>query len=130
MATQLVATLGPGSDADLKWWSEGFERQCLDQLETLQGLAPWLLLPPETAREDTSLEQRIPWGKIPTLREVARLGLDVPSDASGDKGPANLDRAIAVASTRAGDLITTIEKLAIRCGELADLDYQFLYDKS
>jgi len=54
---------------------------------------------------------------IPTLRELARL------DAA-------LYPHIAQASARARDRMAAIERLAQQCGELARMEYDFLFDKS
>ena len=54
---------------------------------------------------------------IPTLRELARL------DAA-------LHPQIAQASARARDRMAAIERLAQQCGELARMEYDFLFDKS
>jgi cellobiose phosphorylase len=54
------------------------------------------------------------WGmdQLPTLRELARLEQDLP-----------------IASQHARARIATIEALALECGELAAMEYDFLYDK-
>ncbi len=54
---------------------------------------------------------------IPTLRQLATL------DA------ARYPRS-AQASARAGDRMAAIERLALQCGELARMEYDFLFDKS
>ncbi|MDR3632866.1 MAG: glucoamylase family protein [Isosphaeraceae bacterium] len=133
LATELAGGLGASPGEDVAWWAQAFDRQCRDHLTTLTLLAPWLLLAPDAAPLGTWVEERLRRGAVPTLREVARLGLTLPpADDQGGEGDGvvELRRTIAEASTRAGERITAIEKLSLRCGEFADLDYQFLYDRS
>ncbi len=54
---------------------------------------------------------------IPTLRQLARL--------DPTRSP-----HIAQASARARDRVATVERLARQCGELARMEYEFLFDKS
>ncbi len=132
-ATELAAGLGTSPDEDVAWWARALDRQCRDHLTTLNLLAPWLLLPPDDVRHCAAVALRSGRGEIPTLREVARLSLAQRSvDAGkgeGDEG-AKLSEAIAGASARAAERITAVVKLSLRCGELADLNLQFLYDRS
>ncbi len=51
--------------------------------------------------------------EVPTLRELAKRELDLPD-----------------ASRRARARIEAIERLALECGELAAMEYDFLYDKA
>src|SRR5690606_28526797 len=46
-AAELAAAVG--SDGDLTWWAEAYERSCQDHLSDLLHLAPWLSVsaPPE-----------------------------------------------------------------------------------
>ena len=131
-ASELVGSLSAESDNQLKWWAQAFDRQCRDHLAVVANLAPWLLLTPEELWIG-SLPHELRQGNIPTPRDVARLGLTVPSTDSppeqGDRLHA-IKRSIAEASARAVEWISAVEKLALRSGELADLDYQFLYDRS
>ncbi len=85
----------------------------------------------------------------PTLREVAALqqsllpSLDaILEEPSGPAGAAGNDRAVAIAwfgklrgaitasSTRAAGRIKDLEQVAQRCQELAEMDFQFLFDTS
>ncbi len=83
---------------------------------------------------------------LPTLRDVARLEGDIaplidrilerheaPSLGGARDlidGLIELRRLVADASRRAAERIAACEALAMRCGELADVEYDFLYDKS
>lgn len=131
-ASELASALRNDADDELNWWSAALCDQCQDHVETLERLAPWLLMSPEQIPAGAVPEPMLRGG-VPTLRALARL--EVPAlvgdvQAGGPEGLANLHRACIDASTHASERITAMEKLVLRCGELADLDYQFLYDKS
>jgi cyclic beta-1,2-glucan synthetase len=140
---RLAALAGEAADSldadpanEASRWALALVRQCHDALDDLAFLAPWVL-PPATPNGPD--EFRV-LDEIPTLRELAgfegkwlpaiedRLGSET---APGEKeGLRELRRLIDQASRRAGERIAAIERLARRCGELADLDYDFLYDKT
>ena len=58
-------------------------------------------------------------------RDVARLELALSPDVE-----VTLREAIVLASGRAAGRISEIRLLAESCGELAEMDYDFLYDQS
>ena len=130
-AAELAGGLGKDADDELKWWSKALEQQCRDHVQTLERLAPWLLMPPEKVQPGVMPDGAFQ-GAWPTLREIARLeprALSADEQSRAGDGRDELPRSIVEASTRAGERITAIEKLVLRCAEMADLDYQFLYDK-
>jgi len=138
-----------------KRWIRVFEKQCIDFLEELTFLAPWILLAPqipgmwdqgneEQCRCLRALQQEIQHlDEIPTLSGVARLErkllplLDGILDQSlPGAEPERIKEwltlfknAIRTAGTRAGERIRAIENVAVRCGELSAVDYEFLYNK-
>ena len=61
----------------------------------------------------------------PTLGEVARLELALSPDIEP-----TLREAIVLASGRAVERLSEVRLLAASCGELAEVDYDFLYDES
>jgi cellobiose phosphorylase len=139
LATSAAEVLN-GIDADPesqgKWWARAFTRQCQDAIDELTLLAPWTVLSPSPKR--LSDFQGI--GYIPTLRELARLemellpaiehrlGLDATPEES--KWLDEIRPLITEASQRARIRITAIERLVLRSGELARMEYDFLFDKA
>ncbi|MGH7909710.1 MAG: glucoamylase family protein, partial [Thermodesulfobacteriota bacterium] len=105
-------------------------------LDDLTFLAPWLLLPAAPGR----LGDLPDLGEIPTLRRLARLeaellpaiGPRLGADATPEESAwlDELRRAITEASRRAHERIAAIERLALQAGELARMEYDFLYDKA
>jgi cellobiose phosphorylase len=124
----------PGSEA--KWWAQALDRQCRGAVDELLWLAPWLELPVAPARlgEFPSLDE------IPTLRQLAGLEaewlpaigrwLDAEPTAEERTWLHELRRAAAQACGRAQQRIAAIERLALEAGELARMEYDFLYDRA
>ncbi|MGA8570846.1 MAG: glucoamylase family protein [Desulfobaccales bacterium] len=135
-AEDMVRSLDPGSEGQVNWWAGAFARQCRDALDELTFLAPWTL-----SRASLDKLNEFPViGEIPTLRQLAnlevdllpaiveRLGFEVTPGESAwlDK----LRGLITKASRLAGTRIAVIERLALQSGELARMEYDFLFDKA
>lgn len=138
------------SQTELAAWFRAFEEQCRFALEELNHQAPWLDLSPADVRlwakktgepNDAgnvlrTLLERL--DHVPTIAETARLQLTLAPaiDALGIEWPgdvqvwlAQLRSAAEVAGERATHRLSELRALAVRCTELADIDYEFLYDK-
>ncbi len=122
--------------SEATWWSRALVRQCRSLQDELLFRLPWLALP--TA--PSGLHPLAHVEGIPTLRELAALDAEM-SAAIADQLAAtavtherawleDFGRALAEASRRAMDTIGTVEHLALQAGELARMDYGFLYDKA
>ena len=130
----VVRSLEAAPESQAPWWARAFARQCQAALDELTYLAPWIVLPAVPERLGT-----LPGtGEIPTLRELARLeatwlqavetrlGADATPDEQERCG--ELRRLIMEANRRATARIGTTERLARHSGELAGMEYDFLYD--
>ena len=123
------------SESQASWWARALVRQCQSALDELTFLAPWALLPASPGQLSV-----FPDGEIPTLRELARLEAELlpaikhrlSADAAVEEsgGLSELQRGITEASQRAKARIAAIEGLALQCGELAGMEYDFLFDKT
>ena len=117
-----------------RWWAQALARQCRAALDELTFLAPWLSLPAPPA----GLEEFADVAQIPTLRTLASLDaqrcpglgirLDAPSTPAQREWLADLRRHITEGSTRARDRLAQIERLAMRCGDLSHMEFDFLFD--
>ena len=124
----------PGRAA--QWWAHALARQCRGALDELTLLAPWILLPvaPRGLGDFPGI------GNIPTLRELARLEVELLPviarrlDADATPGQSGwldaLRPLVTEASRRAQERIAAIESLAQQSGELARMEYDFLYDRT
>ena len=91
------------------WWASTLVRQCQALLDELNFLAPWLA-EPQNALAATE------FNALPTLRELSQL----TAQHSG----------LMLARQRALDRIAEAEQLATQASAFANMDYDFLYDKS
>ena len=129
-------------DRELAWWLAALGGQCRRAREELDQMAPWAALLAEAPSE---LElPGVPLDDVPTLAEAARLEERwgpvierahvatrtgaVPSETSVD-WLERLRTAVSLASTRAAARISHVRRLVVRCEELSDFDYEFLYDR-
>jgi cyclic beta-1,2-glucan synthetase len=108
-AQEVVHIFDVNPESNASWWARAFAAQCRAALDELTFLTAWGALPFSIQASDNlaCLE------KIPTLRELA-----------------NLDKELFPASIRARERIAVIEDLVLQSGELARVDYDFLYDKA
>ncbi|HEV3023286.1 MAG TPA: glucoamylase family protein [Pirellulales bacterium] len=141
-----------GTDEGLVWWAVAFERSCVDHHDELLQMAAWAQLPPLPGQlvrlgKLHSLLARL--DESPSLREVAGFSssllpaldaileeLAAPTDGERDglrlatDWLGQLRRTIVDVSQRAAERIKTLQHVAERCRELADMDFSFLFDKS
>ncbi len=124
----------PASQAD--WWAGALSRQCQAMREELIFLAPWSGLPEAPVGlggfDDINL--------MPTLRELAGLKqawsdrlasrLDASTSSAQTQWLNTLAKDLEQASAHAQTRIAAIEQLALQAGEMANMEYGFLYDKA
>jgi cyclic beta-1,2-glucan synthetase len=119
-------------------WAEALARQCRTALDELALLTPWVLLP-EPPRE-LAVASLAAIAEMPTLRGLARLDaalsasigtlLGAATTAGQRAWLADLQRQIRTGSARARDRLTSLERLAMQAGDLARMEYDFLFDKT
>jgi cellobiose phosphorylase len=154
----LAVAVGSAGDDELKSWAQAFERQSRDFLDDLLHLAPWCQLSPPSERmwQRGSVEQvqRLSALRqvlqrledVPTLRDVAKLDplllrpideilanlceQDPRTPSAENAWFTELRHSIVEASRRAGERLAEFEALALQCQEMADFNYDLLYDKS
>ena len=124
----------PAPATDVTFWVDALVHQCRAMQDELAVLAPWSTLP----AAPTGLGDLPGLRDIPTLRELAALEVEllpaIERRQRADASPADrawVDELVRVAneaSHRAAERIAEIERLALECGELARIDYDFLYD--
>ncbi len=110
-SSELTRVVLARGDPEATWWARALETQRGGLAAELSALAPWTILAPDVEPATRALLD----GPL-TLTETARLELAIP--------------AVREAAERAAERITELRALALRCRELADLDYDLLYDRS
>ncbi|MBN2160527.1 MAG: cyclic beta 1-2 glucan synthetase, partial [Spirochaetes bacterium] len=124
-----------GPDTPLSWWAQTLARQCKAACDELNLLAPWAGSPvlSDLLREFPDSDA------IPTLRQLgSRTATLMPAfdqppcseAAPVEKAkPDEMRRLIREAGNRANERNAIIERLAMHAGELARMEYDFLYDR-
>ena len=121
-------------------WAQALARQCREALDDLSFLAPCLLVPAAPSGLEAFVADFADTVAIPTLRGLAKaLAADLCARiacrlAAGTTAAqrdwlADLQRQIAAGSTHASDRMAAIERLATQSGQLACMEYDFLFDK-
>ncbi len=135
-AIRLPADLGAASGSELADWIAALDEQCRVVREDLIWLAPWLLLP--TAARDFVLVAEL--DELPSLEglaghaqrlapAIAELRLTAGIDEAGEALD-ELERCIVLGSQRARARIAECHLLAREAAGYAEVDYEFLYDRT
>ncbi len=132
--TQLLQAIDFNFDSDEYWWATKALEQITETKQELSSMCPWLVLPaaPEKFTELTPM-----FLSIPTIKQIARVEQillhKIIKYYTADNSPEEKDwlnnfRAVITESgRRAKEIFITVEQLALRCNELANIDYDFLY---
>jgi cellobiose phosphorylase len=142
-----VRGLAADAGGEVDRWAQALARQCRDALEELLFFAPWLAAEIPPASPPPFAE-----GGIPTLRQWATLdhtphpnppsqGGRESCETTGDlttpplrgRGLGGGGERLPLdqgASQRARERIAALEHLALQAGELAQMDYDFLFDEA
>jgi cellobiose phosphorylase len=134
-----AATSETEIDAEWHWWTAAARQQCAAFSDELDMMAPWL--------DADSTGDIFKFGKVreaielltdvPTLVQIA--GMDstvvktIDSSLAGDPSNALLisfRAKLVAASELASKRIGQLRELTVRCRELADIEYGFLYDNN
>ena len=104
-AGEIIASFKGDGDGEPNRWARALERQCRVALD-----------------EVTCIGDVPGFDDLPTLRVLA--GLEEKSE-----WPLELRQLVPEVNRRARERISAIDRLALQCGELARVEYDFLYDK-
>ena len=135
-AAEIAGSFDADPVTDASWWAQMLARQCRSALDELTFLAPWSLLPavPGPLSDLSEIDE------IPTLRDLATLEVEwlpaigrrvnAETTSAEREWLDEIRRLITQASRRAGQRMAAVERLAHQAGELAHMEYDFLYDKA
>jgi cyclic beta-1,2-glucan synthetase len=125
-------------DAEWHWWVAATQRQCAAFAEELDQLAPWLgpVQPADIMQFSYIRDALAQIGDVPTLADVAGMeavivkAIDTSLGSSESNGVLQQFRAkVVAASELAAKRVGELRQLAVRCRELAEIEYGFLYNK-
>jgi cellobiose phosphorylase len=141
-----VRGLTANAGTEVNRWGRALAQQCRDALDELLFLAPWLTaeIPPNPPLKKGGGEAggiSLPpafrngvlggFSAIPTLRHLARLDAELSPPAEEREPLSSMPRPLLRdASRRARERIAALELLALQAGELAQMDYDFLFDEA
>lgn len=146
----ILTDYGGEGGSEPNYWADALVRQTAAAYSELVLLAPWVSLPgwrdaqaglTETGLAGVAVTEIdiAEINRIPTLRELANLYAQVGpalqnninAMASPDKSKRHVEllELIATASRQAQEKIAAIEALARQSSDLANMEYEFLYDK-
>ncbi len=123
IAGELVYDFATAPESQAAYWARSFATQCRAALDELEFLLPWIILPlsPEVVSKFPILDD------IPTLRTLVNLEKELlPAITDSHR----LREFIMEATVRAKARIRVIEDLTRESGELACMEYDFLYDEA
>ncbi|MEN6469667.1 MAG: glucoamylase family protein [Smithella sp.] len=134
-ASMLAESLAAGPQSHAYGWAQSLVHQCRDAADELITFCPWVTLTGPSDRVVRIFEEI----GIPTLRDVSDRSAQWLSAASAMIGPhpSNQEQAWFAAfqklalegNRKAQERLAVIDGLAKKAGELAEMDYSFLYDK-
>ena len=132
--SQLLSKVNFSSDSEASWWAQKSMAQILDKKNELMALCPWLALPVAPAKF-TELIPSLP--SIPSIKQLSKIEEILlhkifnynaaDNNTEENEWLNNFRKCITESCRHAKEIIITIEQLALKCNELANIDYDFLY---
>lgn len=111
--------------SQIGYWAYELSQQASSALDELLYLAPWL---PVAGPYDKEMEI-VPLNSIPTLREIADSDF-ITGEDKNSLSKVEILVLMSEAGRRAKERISSIQQLISLARSLADIEYDFLYDKS
>ncbi|HEY8937358.1 MAG TPA: glucoamylase family protein, partial [Cyclobacteriaceae bacterium] len=116
-------------------WLQDFEKQLTTAYDELIALAPWLTLPIPEKFKDWKMISNVPtWAELEILDhetkpELSRL-LELENTEEENQWLRHFEKSVKAASKLARERVESFYALASQAYEFADMEYEFLYDKS
>jgi hypothetical protein len=124
-------------DSESAWWADAFANQVREALNDIYESSPWLSLPACPDRFK-NLEEKI--SRLMSLQELASLEVlllplvhgfeEEELETEEKKWLETFRKHLIETSRRAKERMLHLQSLSRLCEEFADLQYDFLYDKS
>jgi cyclic beta-1,2-glucan synthetase len=133
----LLVNLDLDPDNEDDWWAEKISLQIKNIKNELASLAPWLLLPPVPKRFELLIPELPAVASLKELAKIEQLLLHKIIQCYSSENTVeendwltNLRESITESGRRAKEMILILDQLVIKCNELSNIDYDFLYDRS
>jgi cyclic beta-1,2-glucan synthetase len=134
-ADSALGAAGSTSGTESRYWLTALADQCRQFSDELAMFCPWINLAPALNSKGLQplLGQLDEWptlGDVAAMEKVIREPMAAAEAAAGTTADflRNLRAAVARGAEQAAQRISEFKNLAVRCRELADIEYEFLYD--
>jgi cyclic beta-1,2-glucan synthetase len=124
-------------DSEAAWWADALANQVRDAFNEIYESAPWLTVPvcPERFKTlEESILRLMPLQELASLEQVVLPQVHVFDEEEVDAAEKIwleiFRKQLIETSRRAKERLLSIQSLSRLCEEFADLQYDFLYDKS
>ena len=135
--TGVLKTLKIEATGEATHWADKCLQQINEQIKSILSLAPWALFTDVPVKFNDLLPE-LP--AIPTLKQIALIEQLLLQKIIGHYKTENsreenewlgrFNTMITESVRRAKEIILTVEQLAIKCLDLADIEFDFLFDRS
>lgn len=129
-----VIALNEKPQSQGQYWQQAFADQLHAAQDDLHMLAPWLRLPAMPERFKALLNTT-----VPTFHQISVMDATLQSNIAKLRDAGNtttetewltsFESAIGEGARQVGQRMAEIEELSIACNELADIEWDFLFDK-
>ncbi len=133
---EIASHLVVDESSEANWWLQKLTAQCVAVNKEVVELFPWVWLPPTPLKFEAVCKKV----EAHTLLEVSLIATTISPEIEALRSQNNtqeeaqwltsLQTVISEAAAKATARISKIEVLAEKCEEFADVDYDFLYDRS
>ena len=134
---QLLQALNFNSSGEENWWAQKAVAHIIEAKNEIASLCPWLLLP-AAPEKFAALIPMLP--AIPAISQLTRIeetllhkiiNYDSADNSAEENGWLNNFRKVVTESARrAKELSIACNQLALKCNDLANIEYDFLYYRS
>jgi cyclic beta-1,2-glucan synthetase len=124
-------------DSESAWWADAFANQVRDVFNDVYETSPWLSIPPFPARFkylEESVSRMLPLLELAALESTLLPQVHIYDEeelnAEEKKWLETFRKQLIETSRRAKERILSTQALARLCEEFADIQFDFLFDKS
>jgi cyclic beta-1,2-glucan synthetase len=130
-----MASYSEKPEGAVNYWQQAFAAQLQAARNDLNTLTPWLQLPTMPDRFKAVLDM-----SIPTFHELSVIDTSIEADIARLRASGNttietewltsFESAISEAAKQVAQRMALIEELTTQCNEMADIEWDFLYDRA
>lgn len=135
-STEILKQQEANIESESYWWASAFVKQCQSAFNEITTLTPWLLLPasPQKFSDIPVISE------VPTLHQLASIETDFLPEIKRHRSADNtveenewidaFQSSLKEAAHTANEKIRSLDRVITQISEFADMEYNFLHDKS